>query len=143
VHFLAHTFQRHIADRWAKNAAVNEWLGSAFVFSTEVRDDNNVPTFNLTPDVAILLPKDDHDHFSSPPLVVEVMYAHHFSFEQAEERYQQYFRAKDYGVKVVICLRLYYTRGIDQAKKTAEKLDRSSVSMWMMDKDGTIQTVMR
>ncbi|KAK5651084.1 hypothetical protein OQA88_13704 [Cercophora sp. LCS_1] len=43
--------------------------------------------------------------------------------EQAEQRYQQYLHAKDRGVKVVICIRLYYARGVDRAKKTAEKLE--------------------
>ena len=143
VLFLARTFHRHITGSWTKNAILKEFLDTAFVFPTEVRDADNTPTFDLTPDVALLLSKHDQDFSSSPPLVVEVMYAHQFSCEQAEERYQQYFRAKDRGVKVVICLRLYYARGIDRAKKTAEKLDRSSVSLWMMDKDGNVQTVMR
>ncbi|KAK0654951.1 hypothetical protein B0T16DRAFT_298694, partial [Cercophora newfieldiana] len=41
---------------------------------------------------------------------------------------------------VVVCLRLYYGRGVDRAKKTAEKLKHSAVSMWRMDKNGNIQT---
>ncbi|KAK5656010.1 hypothetical protein OQA88_5148 [Cercophora sp. LCS_1] len=140
--FFARTFQRHIMDVWAKNAAVNELLGSALAFRTGVRDDDNVPTIYFSPDVAILLPKDYQDDFSCPPLVIEVMYAHKFSCEQAEERYKKYFRTGDHGVQVLICLRLHYARGVDRAKKTAEDLNRSSVSMWVMDKDGNIQTIL-
>ncbi|KAK0655237.1 hypothetical protein B0T16DRAFT_396533 [Cercophora newfieldiana] len=142
VLFFARTLNHHIAG-WMKNCTLKEFLDTAFVFPTEVADANNPPTFYLIPDVALLLGEPGQDLSSSPPLVVEVMYAHQFSCEQAEERYKQYFRAKDGGVKVLICLRLHYARGIDRAKKTAEKLDRSSVGMWMMDKDGNVQTVLR
>lgn len=143
--FFIQTLFRQLKGRWMKNTTIKEILGTdAIFFPIEVRDDDDTPTLDLTPDVALSFSDGENlDLFRSPPLVVEVMYAHKFSYEQAEKRYQQYFRAKDCGVKIVICLRLYYTHGVDRAKKTAEKLDRSSVSMWTMDKDGNIQTVMR
>jgi len=145
--FLAFFFARALHDQMMnlsmKKATAKLLLGSAFPFPAEVRDNDDTPTVDLTPDVAVHFPKDSTDLFSSPPLVVEVMYAHRFSPEEAEKRYKQYFRANDRSVKVVVCLRLYYGRGVDHAKKTAEKLECSAVSMWRMDKNGNIQTVMR
>jgi hypothetical protein len=143
VFFFAHFLQDQMKDLAKKHAILQQLLGSAFPFPVEVRDDNSAPTVDLTPDVAVHFPKHHTDLFRSPPLVVEVMYAHRFSLDKAEERYQQYFRAHDRSVKVVICLRLHYARGVNRAKKTAEKLDRSAVSVWRMDKDGNIHTVMR
>jgi len=83
----------------------------------------------------------------TPPLVVEVMYAHQFSYKQAEDRYQQYFRAKDSGVKVVICVRLYYASGIDRCQKDSRKpgtlyhqrLDDGSA--WYYSNDDALGTI--
>ncbi|KAK3364368.1 hypothetical protein B0T25DRAFT_587677 [Lasiosphaeria hispida] len=46
------------------------------------------------------------------------------------------------GILVVICLDIYYARGVDRAKKTAEAPEHSAISMWVKDKDGNVQTVM-
>jgi len=143
VFFFARVLYDQMMNLSRKNITAKQLLGSAFPFPVEVRDDHGTPTVDLTPDVAVHFPKHDTDLFRSPPLVVEVMYAHQFSPDEAEKRYQQYFRAHDRGVKVVVCLCLYYGRGDDRAKKTAEKLEHSAVSMWRMDKNGSIQTVMR
>jgi len=143
VLFFTGTLNRQVTELWTENATIKQLGGPPLLFSTEVRDNDNLPTVDLTPDVAIIFADGDDAADRSPPLVVEVIYAHKFSYKQAEERYQQYFRAKDSGVKVVICVRLHYASGLDRAKKTAENLERSSISVWMMDQHGAIQTTMR
>jgi len=143
VMFFAWILHRQVTEVWTENATIKQLIGPPLFLPTEVRDNDDLPTIDLTPDVAIIFANEDHDPDRSPPLVVEVMYAHQFSYKQAEDRYQQYFRAKDSGVKVVICVRLYYASGVDRAKKTAENLERSTISVWMMDQHGTVRTMMR
>ncbi len=86
-----------------------------------------------TPDTTILGPK-------GPIIVVEVSYAHRFSRQKLQDRYQSYF--SDFpDVKMVFCLDIYYGRGPGRAAKTAQYLDRSAISIWAF-KDGQIQNVM-
>ncbi len=68
-----------------------------------------------------------------PPIVVEVMYARRFNpCEKAEERYKNYFQAKDREVKShIICVSSSLqprSRPRQPASQTAQELERSSIS---------------
>lgn len=137
VLIIARALNLQVADLWMSNAHVKQLLGDLMVFPAGLKDTTYA--IQLSPDVAILQLSDDLN-LGSPVITVEVMYAHRFTREQTEQRYKQYFRVG--YVKVVICVRLHYGRGIDRAKQTAENLDRSAISMWILDKDGNIQTIL-
>ncbi len=141
--FFADTLDSQIMDKWMAHPVIKQLLGGRpWAYSTRVRDDHGAPTVDLTPDVGIRV-KGAGGVLKSPLIVVEVMYSHRFSQEETEKRYKNYFQAEDNGVKVVICVRLYYGCGVDRANKTAQELERSTISMWTMGRDGIVQTTMR
>jgi len=139
VIFLAYCLGEQVTNVWMNNAVIKQLLGNLMVFTAGIADNAHLPTVAMAPDVAILFMRDPMNR-GSPAVAFEVMYAHRFTREQAEKRYKRYFGLGQ--VKVVVCLRLYYGRGVERSKQTAEHFDRSSVSLWIMDKNGNIQTIL-
>ena len=120
-------------------AALGPIVGFPFHLSVPVTDSLGAPTFILKPDVGLGFPDLDSGAIYA---VVEVSYAHRLPRAELERRYQLHFQDHQGRVKVVICFDIYYGRGQDRLKQTAEHLDRSAISMWIMDKDGNIRTTM-
>ncbi|KAK3364334.1 hypothetical protein B0T25DRAFT_61260 [Lasiosphaeria hispida] len=141
--FLSYLICEEAAKKWTSHAVVGPLIKVSCPFNAEVRDDYDSPTFDLAPDVAIFFGNDAHFGDMCPSLVAEIAYSHRFTREKLEERYCKYFEEKEGRVKIVICMDLYYGRGEDRAQKTADNLERSAISMWIRDKNGNIQTIMR
>ena len=97
-----------------------------------------------TPDVNIVVPREEDATVVMPrqsKMTVEVSYAHRFSRQKLETRYQSYLSDFHQRIKVVLCLDIYYGSGPQRAAKTSQHLDRSAVSLWVL-KDGRIETMM-
>ncbi|KAH6840650.1 hypothetical protein B0I37DRAFT_220112 [Chaetomium sp. MPI-CAGE-AT-0009] len=106
----------------------------------EVRNNQEFPTIDMAPDVAVVSSLFGKLQYRWPPLVAEIAYAHRFTRDKLEERYKEYFKVG--YVQIVLCLDVFYARDPDRASKTASALDRSAISMWIRDENGDIQTIM-
>ena len=74
-------------------------------------------------------------------MAVEVCYAHRFSRQELETRYQSYLSDFHQQIKVVPCVDIYDGSGPQRAAQTSQHLDRSAVSLWVL-KNGRIETMM-
>jgi len=119
--------------------ALGPIVGFPFHLSIPVTDSLGAPTFFLKPDVGLGFSDLDPTAIYA---AIEVSYAYRLPRAELERRYQLHFKDYQGRVKVVICSDIYYGGGQDRVKLTAEHLDRSAISMWIMDKDGNIRTIM-
>jgi len=64
-----------------------------------------------------------------PAVVGEVSYSRNFR-RQELAKYQTYLTESDGKICTVICVDLYYAKGLGRELKTAAELDRSAISVW-------------
>lgn len=100
TNFFAGVLCGQVSEMWMKNAIIRQLVETFFCCRTEIRDSDLNPTVDMRPDVAVLFPGCVQSRDLGglcARLVVEIMYAHHFTREQAEERYKKYFCEKSGG----------------------------------------------